>query len=209
MFVHHRTQSFVLKKTDRGEADQVLTIFTKDFGKLEILGRAIRKVKSKLRSGADLFYWSEIEFIQGKAYKTLTDVVLIDKFEGIRKDLNKLNTCQLTNLLTYQLIYYYFLWNLLSILGYQVDLHNCAVCQRKLSPQRIYFNPKEGGITCYKCSKKEKEISPEIVKILRILLKKDWNILLRLKVEEKHLESLELISQNYLQEHLSFKDSLV
>ena len=75
MAIHYRTQGFILKKTDRGEADQILTIYTKDFGKLEILGKAIRKIKSKLRSGADLFYFSEIEFIQGKAYKTLTDIL--------------------------------------------------------------------------------------------------------------------------------------
>lgn len=90
MAIHYRTQGFILKKTDRGEADQILTIYTKDFGKLEILGKAIRKIKSKLRSGADLFYFSEIEFIQGKAYKTLTDAILIEKFKNLRNDLTRL-----------------------------------------------------------------------------------------------------------------------
>jgi len=54
------------------------------------LGRAIRKIKSKLRSGADLFYFSEIEFIQGKTYKTLTDAILIDKFKNLRKNEKKM-----------------------------------------------------------------------------------------------------------------------
>ncbi|MFC1629643.1 DNA repair protein RecO [Patescibacteria group bacterium] len=90
MFIHYRTQGIFLKKEDRGEADQFFTIYTKDFGKLKILGRAIRKIKSKLRSSSELFYLSEIEFIQGKAYKTLTDAVLIEKFLNIRKDLSKL-----------------------------------------------------------------------------------------------------------------------
>ena len=87
MFVHHRTSGFILKKVDRKETDQLLTIYTKDFGKLEILAKAIRKISSKLKSGAEIFYLSEIEFIQGKTRKTLTDAILIEKFENLRKDL--------------------------------------------------------------------------------------------------------------------------
>ena len=89
-FTHYRTQGIFLKKEDRGEADQLFTIFTKDYGKLGVLGRAIRKIKSKLRSGAELFYLSEIEFIQGKSYKTLTDAISIDKFKNLRENHQKL-----------------------------------------------------------------------------------------------------------------------
>lgn len=86
---HYRTKGIFLKKEDRGEADQLFTIFTEDFGKLEVLGRAIRKIKSKLRSGTGLFYFSEIEFIQGRNYKTLTDAILIDKFKDLRENEQK------------------------------------------------------------------------------------------------------------------------
>jgi DNA repair protein RecO (recombination protein O) len=80
----------ILKKEDRGEADQLFTVYTKDFGKLEILGKAIRKISSKLRSGMEVFYLSEIEFIQGKGYKTLTDSLPLEKFKNLRQDLNRL-----------------------------------------------------------------------------------------------------------------------
>ncbi len=89
MFTHYRTLGLILKKENRGEADQLFTIYTEDFGKLEILGRAIRKITSKLRANTDIFYLSEIEFIQGKAYKTLTDAFLIDKFDVLRKSLRR------------------------------------------------------------------------------------------------------------------------
>lgn len=39
MFVHYRTQGIFLKKQDRGQADELFIIYTKDFGKLEILGK--------------------------------------------------------------------------------------------------------------------------------------------------------------------------
>ena len=173
MFTHYRTLGLILKKENRGETDQLFTFYTRDFGKIEILGKAIRKISSKLRSGADIFYLSEIEFIQGKAYKTLTDAILIGKFENLRKDLKRLAVAykisevlndlvkneekdekiwrliletfdKLDNLslfpVNYFLIYYYFLWNFFSILGYAPEIYHCSICQKKLYPGRLYFS---------------------------------------------------------------------
>ena len=237
MFVHYRTQGLILKKEDRGEADQLFTIYTRDFGKLEILGKAIRKISSKLRSGIEIFYLSEIEFIQGKTHKTLTDAILVEKFRNLGKSLKRLAIAYkisevLDNLVkgqepdekiwqllneTFekldnprilntkcQILYYYFFWDLLSILGYQPELYQCALCQKKLGypqgPEKLYFSSKEGGIICQVCSQKiktKKELTPEIIKILRIILKKDWGTLLKLKIEAKYLKELSFISQDY------------
>ena len=236
MFTHYRTQGFIFKKTDRGEANQLFTVYTKDFGKLEILGKAIRKISSKLRSGADIFYLSDIEFIQGKTHKTLTDAILIKDFKNLRKNLkkiavaykisevldilvkgqepdekiwqllnetfNKLNNCLLLTV-NCSLIYYYFLWNLLSILGYRQELYQCSLCQKKLSPENIFFSPKEGGLICKNCKnsiKQAQEINSNTVKILRIILKKDWSTLKKLKVELENLKSLKIISNYYISE---------
>lgn len=234
MFIHYRTQGIVLKKEDWGEANQIFTIFTRDFGRLEILGKGIRKISSKLRSGIDIFYLSEIEFIQGKTYKTLIDAISIEKFENIRKDLkrlalayriaevldnlvkeqepdekiwnllnesfNKLNNFQLSTSHLY-LIYYYFLWNLLSILGYSLELYSCPLCQKKLIPGALYFSLEEGGVVCPSCFKKAKltkKIDSETIKIIRLFLEKAWPILSKLKIKENHLKLLKEISSNYL-----------
>ncbi len=85
MFDRHKTPGIVLKKGDRGAADQVILLLTKNFGKVEILARGIRKIRAKLRSRITLFSLVEIEFIQGRRYKILTDTTLIRKFlfEGV------------------------------------------------------------------------------------------------------------------------------
>lgn len=232
MFIRYRTLAFVLKKEGRGEADEILTLYTKEFGKLNVLARGIKKMKSKLRSAIDLFYLSEIEFIQGKIYKTLTDAIPIEKFKKIRKNLIKLKVAQKIsetlddlikgeerdektwNLLketfkklnadilktkAYLLIYYYFLWNLLSILGYKPEVFSCVSCQKKLEPNKLYFSLERGGLVCQKCQKKgDKKIMPETVKILRLLIEKKWSTFLRLKFEKKHLKELDSISKNYV-----------
>ena len=234
MFFHYRTKGFILKKVDSGEADRIFTIFTKEFGKLEILAKAIRKIGSKLRGGMEIFYLSDIEFIQGKTHKTLTDAILIENFLNLRKDLKKLKiafdiseivdslirgeerdekiwellkeTLERLNKISLSikecwLIYYYFLWNFLSILGFKPQLNSCSICQKKLLPQDLYFSFEEGGVICQNCSKKIKEkkkISPGTVKILRLILEKNFDFLKKLKVEKEQQKEIREISENYL-----------
>jgi DNA repair protein RecO (recombination protein O) len=234
MFTHYRTLGLVFKKEDRGETDQLFTVYTKDFGKLEILGKAIRKISSKLRSGADIFYLSEIEFIQGKVYKTLTDAILIGSFKNIKRDLGKLRVGYqiaevLDNLVrgeekdeeiwklildtfkkldnpllfatNYFLIRYFFIWNLFSVLGYEPEIYRCSVCQKKIYPGKLYFSSSEGGVICTLCSKKIKKlkiVNDDFIKILRIILKRDWVTLKKLKFEKIQEKLLKDISDDYL-----------
>ena len=238
MFTHYRTRGFILKKADLGEADRLFTVYTKDFGKLELLAKAVRKIKSKLRAGLEIFYLSEIEFIQGKVYKTLTDAILIDSFKNLRQDLTKLTiACRISEVFdksvrgqevdeklwyllletfqklnigklrpeTRDLLYYYFVWNLISLLGYQLELYHCSLCQKKLIPENIYFNLREKCLICSQCQKKLKTekllvLSPNIIKIIRVLLKRDWATLERLKISIKDFNSLKIISNYYLRQ---------
>ena len=204
MAVHYRAKAIFLRKADLREADQLFTIYTEDFGKLKVLGRAIRKINSKLRAGAEPPCLSEIEFIQGKTRKTLTDAILIDKFPNLRKDLIKLRVAykiadildrfavkeekdekvwQILNevlgkmndlrfmIYDVRLIYYYFFWNLVSLLGYQPKIENCSI--------------------------QGKSVNCDIIKILKVILRRDWQILSRLKVEDRHLRLLKNISDWY------------
>jgi len=83
---HYRTKGFVLSKKNSGEADQIFSLYTQDLGKIEVVGKSIRKITSKLKFGIDVFYFIEIEFIQGKRQKILTDAILLDKFSKARKN---------------------------------------------------------------------------------------------------------------------------
>lgn len=225
----YKSSGFVIAKRDLREADQLFSFYSKDFGKVEILGRAIRKIKSKLRAGVDMMYFSELEFIQGKAYKTLTDALAIEKFKNIKSDLAKLEIahriCQAADSLirgqerddgifdlleetftrlngnasNQELIYHHFFWNFVSLLGYQVDLYFCPLCQRKLAPDSLFFMPEEGGIACGDCSKEqEAKIYPEAIKMARFLTENDWERISKLKFDLKHLEYLEDFSSRYL-----------
>src|SRR3989344_2791522 len=226
MTTYYKTQGFVFKKGDSLEADRVFSVFTKDFGRMEILGRGIRKIDSKLRGGIEVFSLSYIEFVQGRIRKTLTDAVFIEKFKNIYRNTNMLETAhkisqladnfikgeepdeKIWNLLVdafeklnqnqlqvthCQLVYNYFFWNFVSILGYSPELSNCANCQKKLNPYELYFSNKEGGVICKSCY----ALNRDGLKIKSDIVKKDWDILSKLKLENSMQESLKELSDTY------------
>lgn len=89
MTTRYKTRGFIFKKNDVNESNRVFTVFTEDFGRLDIFAKAIRKNASKLRNGIDIFNMSEIEFIQGKNKKTLTDAAIIEKFNNIPQEIER------------------------------------------------------------------------------------------------------------------------
>ncbi|MGM0439051.1 MAG: DNA repair protein RecO [Patescibacteria group bacterium] len=91
MFIRYRTEAIFLKKLKRFEADEHLIVYTKDFGKIGVTGKSIRKIKSKLRSSSELFCHSSIEFVRGRYYNILTDSELISSFSETKKDLGKMS----------------------------------------------------------------------------------------------------------------------
>lgn len=91
MFLRHKSKALILKKEERNEFDLLFTLFTQEFGKIQVLGKGIRKISSKLRYAMEIFSLSEIEFVQGKFYKRLVGAYLLEKFKNLRKNLNSLN----------------------------------------------------------------------------------------------------------------------
>lgn len=84
------TKGIVLTRTDYGEADRILTMLTPDHGKVRLIAKGVRKVKSKLAGGIELFSISQITFIAGRSeIKTLVSSRLQTYFDNIVKDINR------------------------------------------------------------------------------------------------------------------------
>lgn len=84
------TTAIILNRTDFGEADRILSLLTPEYGKLSLLAKGVRRVKSKLAGGIELFSVSEITFIKGRgAVGTLVSTRLVKYYEHIVGDLNR------------------------------------------------------------------------------------------------------------------------
>lgn len=87
------TQAVVLRRTDYGEADRILTLLTPDHGKLRLMARGVRRPKSKLAGGIELFSLSDITFIQGRSdIGTLTSSRLNRHYGTIIRDIERVQT---------------------------------------------------------------------------------------------------------------------
>lgn len=84
------TPAIILSRTDYGEADRILTMLTPEYGKLHLLAKGVRRIKSKLAGGIELFSVSTITFIQGRTdLGTLVSTRLDKHFGHIVQDLDR------------------------------------------------------------------------------------------------------------------------
>ena len=87
------TKAIVLARIDYGEADRIITFLTPDQGKLRLMAKGVRKVKSKLAGGIELFSTSDVTFIRGKRdIGTLVSVRMERHYGRIIKDLDRVQT---------------------------------------------------------------------------------------------------------------------
>jgi DNA repair protein RecO len=84
------TTAIILSRTDYGEADRIITLLTPTYGKLTLLAKGVRRIKSKLAGGIELFSVSEITFIKGRgAVGTLVSTRLIKHYDRIVSNLER------------------------------------------------------------------------------------------------------------------------
>ena len=84
------TQGIVLSRTDYGEADRILTFLTAERGKIKALAKGVRKSKSKLAGGIELFSVSDLTLILGRGeINTLISSRLARHYGNIVKDLER------------------------------------------------------------------------------------------------------------------------
>lgn len=85
-----RTQGIVLARTDYAEADRIITFLTPDHGKVDAIAKGVRKNKSKLAGGIELFSISDLSLIVGRSeIYTLVSSRLIKHYGNIVKDLDR------------------------------------------------------------------------------------------------------------------------
>lgn len=86
------TTGIVLQRTNYGEADRILIVLTPDRGKLHLIAKGVRKVKSKLAGGIELFSVSDLTYLPGRSEQglgTLVSARLREHFGNIVKDINR------------------------------------------------------------------------------------------------------------------------
>ena len=85
-----RTRAIVLRRTNYGEADRILQLITPE-GKRSVMAKGVRREKSKLAGGSELFAVSDVVIHEGKGeVGVLTSARLVHFYRHILEDYDKL-----------------------------------------------------------------------------------------------------------------------
>lgn len=83
----YQAEGVILRRSNLGEADRVLTIFAKDYGKLRVVARAARRPTAKLSGSLETFYQANFRFAKGRNLDIVVEAAVIKNFSRLRRDI--------------------------------------------------------------------------------------------------------------------------
>ena len=88
---NYSSEGIVLARKNYGEADRILILFTKQFGKVPVIAKGVRKLKSRKRGSIEVFSWIKFSAARTKGLDLVTEVELLDSFADVRENLGKVS----------------------------------------------------------------------------------------------------------------------
>jgi DNA repair protein RecO (recombination protein O) len=200
----YKDEAVVLKTIKLGEADRILTLMTRQNGKVRAVAKGVRKTKS--RWGARLEPFTRVDLMLYKGRKdldTITSADILTSFDAVRRDYAKISAAAaLVDIVdkitpdrerafsTYALligglqaladdkgatVVPAFLVKLLSVCGYHPELKACAGCGEH---ERLGgFSPSLGGVVCEDCYEEDESamrMPPDRIGLLSRLLSSEF-----------------------------------
>lgn len=182
-----KTQGIVLKYTNLGEADKILTILTRNKGKIRAVAKGSRKPKSSLLASSELFAFSEFVLYKGSSLYHISQADVRETFYNLRNDLLRLSyavffaeladavseeelVSERLFLLLAKALYYLaegeipvgiihvaYQLKLMDVSGYRPNLQRCVHCGNS-ELKEYRFDIELGGLICDQCENVGKSI---------------------------------------------------
>ncbi|SDG19068.1 DNA repair protein RecO [Desulfosporosinus hippei] len=177
MAVYH-ADALVIRSKQFGESDRVLTLFSRELGKLQAVAKGVRKPKSRQRAGAQLFTYGDFLIHRGKNLDTVSQCSPKESFPHLWNDLDRsfaaTGIAELLDISTIKeqpnlelfrltltcffllehfepsLVLGAYALRLMDVLGYRPFLEGCAECGVSVKGDRLFFSL-EAGLLCGNC----------------------------------------------------------
>lgn len=86
----YKTRAISLKTAPFAEADKMVTLFTRDYGKIRVLAKSARKVPSSLGGKVETFTYADYFIAKCRSLDIVSQCQVIETFQGIREHPDKL-----------------------------------------------------------------------------------------------------------------------
>lgn len=177
-----KVNGLVIREAETGEYDKLLTVLTEKYGKLYVVGKGVKSVRSRHMATTQLFSYSSFNLRKKGNYYYITDSDLIENYYSIRGDMLKLAlasficdvSCEVAKegveerellkltlntlfaiskeIRPLEIIRASFELRVASDAGFMPDLTGCRCCQKE-NPDMMCLDIMDGTIICDECRK--------------------------------------------------------
>jgi DNA repair protein RecO (recombination protein O) len=180
----YRTEGIVIRRSDTGETDRILTLYTPTRGKIRVVIKGVRRPGSRMAGHVELLTHSSFLIARGRNLDIVTQAQSLATFPALRQDLEcigwgcyvaeileRMAPEQSENLPAFQLLQEAlerldqglnaemvarsFELHLLTTMGYRPQILRCASCNAELQPQPHVFSATLGGLLCPRCQEQD------------------------------------------------------
>ena len=193
------TNGIVISGMKYKESSKILTVYTRELGKVSVLAQGALKPRSGLMASAEVFALSSWKLKKGRTFHYIESVDLIDSFYAIRDSMEKMlfgfyalelldksTPLEEENTVLFDLLEKFigtlrekdrilplmvaYELKFASFIGYRPHLGGCVMCGNK-SSEVWEFDHTRGGLICTTCLGKSRDsISNDEVKQMNLLL---------------------------------------
>lgn len=180
-FRSFRAAAVVLRHADWGEADRLLTLYTREQGMVRAVAKGVRKMTSRKAGHLQPFTHVTLQLAKGRDLLIVTQVETVNAFLSLHDDLEKTSyaayVVELLLRFSYEeeggnptifrlltetldrlekeddswLAIRYYEMRLLDAVGFRPHLFECANCGREILAEDQYFSFTAGGVICPRC----------------------------------------------------------
>lgn len=190
-----RADAIILKHQDFGEADRILTLFTREKGKIRAIAKGVRKVRSRKGGHLEPFTHASLLLATGRDWYLVTQAEAQDIYPNLRDNLENIGyasyAVELVDRFSLEeeenapiftllkrtfdrlnrgdpapLVIRYFEIRLLDLLGFRPELQVCVVSGKEIQPENQYFSSALGGVVSPEAAK---DVSGAVAVSLRAL----------------------------------------
>jgi DNA repair protein RecO (recombination protein O) len=192
----YRDQGVVLRTIRLGEADRIVTLATRDNGKVRAVAKGIRRTTSKFGGRLEPMSHVAVQCWRGRELDIVTQAEVIDAFGRVRADLGRVGKAytvlEVVDQLSQEghanaplydmvvgalrvlevgdppLLVAAFVLKVLAAEGAAPELDVCVACGE--DSELVAFDPVEGGALCRSC-RRGRPLGPDSLALLRAILR--------------------------------------
>ena len=194
----YRCEAITLSYTPLGEADLLVTMFTREQGKIRAVGRGARRSTSKLVGHLEPLTAVRMSMAHGRNLDMISQAEVVESFAALKENLAAITKgWYLAELVdgfgpeasANPELYWLmidalraveadpasdmplraFELHLLQVSGLTPELYHCVECRQELEPHAHRFSPNLGGTLCPDCSPDDAHLRPLSLRALKVL----------------------------------------